>query len=87
MTSERKHIAVKRLQYSLNGPDRIECDALNGVGSIPGVSDLRVEAATHDTVVLSYVWTGAEHFSRTDEHLGQFGLQRDWEWELKDSNR
>jgi hypothetical protein len=78
MTSARHQITVERSRYSMRDNDQLETDALNGVGSIPGVSDVEIESSNHLSVTLSFSWTGQGQFDRTDEHLEKYGLQRRW---------
>lgn len=56
----------------------METDALNGVGSIPGVINVNIEITGDDSVTLSYKWIGAEKFQATDEHLKNYGLRKRW---------
>lgn len=71
-------IRVFRLPQSLRSPDQMETDALNGIGSIPGVINVNIESTGDDSVTLSYTWTGAEQFQATDEHLKSYGLRKRW---------
>lgn len=75
---QRHTVIVLRLPESLRNPDQIETDALNGISSIPGVTEAEIETADDDSVTLSYLWSGSEKFQTTDEHLRQFGLRRRW---------
>ncbi|HWR76770.1 MAG TPA: hypothetical protein VN283_06145 [Thiobacillus sp.] len=79
MNNDQKHtVTVLRLPQSLRSSDQMEADALNGIGSIPGVIDVEIEASDADSVTLSYTWTGSEQFQATDEHLANFGLRKRW---------
>jgi len=80
---QRHTVTVLRLPESLRGPDEIETDALNGISSVPGVTEAEIEKADDDSVTLSYVWLGSEQFQTTDEHLRQFGLRKRWKDEVK----
>jgi len=78
MASERQKIIVERSRYSQRDASQLETDALNGVGSIPGVSDVEIDAADSGCVTLSYTWSGSQPFDRTDEHLKKYGICRRW---------
>jgi hypothetical protein len=78
MPNERHRITVERTPLGHLRSNSMETDALNGVGSIPGVTDLQVEETGADFVTLSCRWTGTTQFDRTDDHLLQYGLQRRW---------
>ena len=79
MNNDQKHtVTVLRLPQSLRSPDQMETDALNGIGSIPGVINVEIESTDDDSVTLSYTWTGAEQFQATDEHLANYGLRKRW---------
>lgn len=80
---QRHAVTVLRLQESLRSSDQMEADALNGISSIPVVTEAQIEAYSEDSVTLSYVWLGAEQFQTTDEHLRQFGLRKSWKDEIK----
>jgi hypothetical protein len=82
-THQRHTVTVLRLPESLRGPDQIKADALNGISSIPGVTEAGIENAAEDSVTLSYVWLGSEKFQTTDEHLKQFGLRKRWKDEAQ----
>jgi hypothetical protein len=75
---QRYIVTVLRLPESLRNPDQIEADALNGISSIPGVTEAKIEKVDDDSVTLSYLWLGSEKFQTTDEHLRQFGLRKRW---------
>lgn len=79
MPNPRHRITVERSQLGRLSTNSIGTDALNGVGAIPGVSDLEIEKEETTFVTLSYVWTGACDFEATDEHLSQYGLRRKWD--------
>jgi hypothetical protein len=76
MPRKRHTVTVLRLCGSF--ANDIETDAINGVGSIPGVVDVTIEAGDADSVTLSYEWIGSEDFDRTDEHLANYGLRKRW---------
>lgn len=79
MNKDHKHtVTVLRLPQSLHSPDQMETAALNGIGSIPGATDVEIERADDDSVTLSYTWTGSEQFQATDEHLAKYGLRKRW---------
>ena len=80
---QRHTVTVLRLPESLRSSDQMETDALNGISSIPGVTETQIEASSEDSVTLSYVWSGSEQFQTTDEHLRQFGLRKRWKDEFK----
>ncbi|MFN4351594.1 MAG: hypothetical protein ACK4F6_12380 [Hylemonella sp.] len=77
-TGQRHIVTVLRLPQSLRSSDQMESDALNGIGSIPGVIDVEIEAAAVDSVTLSYTWIKSEQFQATDEHLAEYGLRKRW---------
>lgn len=78
MSDERHRVTVLRSRPTLRDPSQMEADALSGIGSIPGASDVQIEAVDSGSVMLSYLWSGAEQFERTDEHLAQYGLRKQW---------
>ena len=78
MSAERHTVTVLRSHTSLRSPDQMETDALNGIGSIPGVINVEVVSVTPDSVTLSYAWVGSEQFQATDEHLAKYGLRKRW---------
>lgn len=80
---QRHTVTVLRLPESLRSSDQMETDALNGISSIPGVTETKIEASSEDSVTLSYVWSGSEQFQTTDEHLRRFGLRKRWKDEFK----
>lgn len=78
MNNNQKHtVTVLRLPQSLRSSDQMEADALKGIGSIPGVIDVEIEATDVDSVTLSYTWIGSEQLT-TDEHLAKYGLRKRW---------
>lgn len=78
MLNERYRITVERTSFGHHSSNSMETDALNGVGSIPGVTALQVEETEADFVTLSCLWTGTTQFDHTDEHLSRYGLKRRW---------
>jgi len=57
----------------------IETDALNALGTIPGVVDIVVESSDGTEVKMSYAYTSELKFWQTDEYLVKFYLERaDW---------
>jgi hypothetical protein len=79
MNNKEKHtVTVLRFPKSLRRSDQMEADALNGIGSIPGVIDAEIETTDVDSVTLSYTWIGSEQFQTTDEHLAKYGLRKRW---------
>ena len=80
---QRYTVTVLRLPEALRSSDQIETDAMNGISSIPGVTEVQIEAAREKSVTLSYVWSGSEQFQTTDEHLRHFGLRKHWKDEAK----
>lgn len=79
MNNNQKHmVTVLRSTHSLRSSDQMEADALDGIGSIPGVIDVKIEATNDDSVTLSYTWKGTGQFQTTDEHLAKYGLRKRW---------
>ncbi len=78
MENKRHTITVKRARTSLREPTQMETDALDGVGSLPNVSDVEILEVGPDFVTLSYAYGGSDTFSGTDDHLGKFGLRKKW---------
>jgi hypothetical protein len=74
----RHKVTVERTTQANVRAVTLGTDALNGIGSIPGVEDLRIESEDDGSVTLSYLWSRPETFQATDEHLAQCGLQRRW---------
>ncbi|MBL0140761.1 MAG: hypothetical protein IPP91_01510 [Betaproteobacteria bacterium] len=73
----RNTVTVLRSPTSQSA-NEMETDALNGIGTIPGVIDVEIESADSDSVTLSYTWTGTADFQATDEHLAKYGLRKRW---------
>lgn len=79
MNNNCKHtVTVLRLPQSLRIPNQMKIDALNAIGSIPGVTKVEIESTSDDSVTLSYTWAGSEQFQATDEHLANYGLRKRW---------
>ena len=79
MNNNQKHaVTVLRLPGSLRSSDQLESDALNSIGSIPGVVNPEIIVTDVDSVTLSYTWVGAKQFQTTDEHLAKYGLRKRW---------
>ncbi|MDE3109588.1 MAG: hypothetical protein KGL02_06570 [Acidobacteriota bacterium] len=55
--------------------------AIAALSAIDGVESPAVEDEDGDGAIISYNWTrGSERFDRTDEHLAQYRLEKDWDW-------
>lgn len=71
-------VTVLRLPQSPRSQGAMGTDALNGIGSIPGVTEVEIKSTDDNSVTLSYTWAGSEQFQATDEHLANYGLCRRW---------
>ena len=72
---KHKTVILYRLEDSLS-VNTIESDALEGMLSIPGVSEVNILSSTPTQVELSYCYTLPDKFQQTNEHLARFGLYK-----------
>lgn len=71
-----KHsVKVRRSIRGFLRTNRVGTDALGAIGSIPGVTDARLEDESDDSAIISYSWSGEEKFLDLAEHLDKFGLE------------
>lgn len=76
----RHKMVVKRNALGqMAAQSTIGTDAFNAVSTIPGVTDVRIEAEDDEQVEISYSYTLKDKFMDTVTHLAGFGLERvDW---------
>lgn len=57
----------------------IGMDAYNALSTIPGVTDVRIEAEDDEQVEISYSYTLKDKYWDTASHLAKYNLERiDW---------
>lgn len=77
--NHKLNVTLLPLQGHLYSSDKLGEKALEALSSIAGVTEVKIECESNNSVSLSYTWTGLEDFQFTDECLKHFGFSKRWE--------